>query len=156
MAKLDRTDDGAPRGQSFDAGAMLRYSAVFGAITVPASFGARRARRIGKQFPWPKDLGIEIHQIHLRRTDFYGASLDGELWRLYRQNRRKAAGLATKSGVRSSPDNGRLVRRGRPGNFDPDVWTACRIAEVADIYPACLIGSWAVALLGIRTRHWSH
>ena len=30
------------------------------------------------------------------------------------------------------------------------------IAEVADMYPACLIGSRAVALMGIRTHLWSH
>jgi hypothetical protein len=29
-------------------------------------------------------------------------------------------------------------------------------AEVADMYPACLIGSRAVALMGIRTHLWSH
>ena len=29
-------------------------------------------------------------------------------------------------------------------------------SEVADTYPACLIGSRAVALMGIRTRQWSH
>ena len=29
-------------------------------------------------------------------------------------------------------------------------------AEVADMYPACLIGSGAVALMGIRTHRWSH
>jgi len=46
---------------------------------------------------------------------------------------------------------------------DPDVWTGCVsqescawIAEVADMYPACLIGSRAVALMGIRTHLWSH
>jgi len=32
----------------------------------------------------------------------------------------------------------------------------CRISEVADMYPAFLIGSRAVAMMGIRTRHWSH
>ena len=30
------------------------------------------------------------------------------------------------------------------------------VAEVADMYPACLIGSRAVALMGIRTHLWSH
>ena len=30
------------------------------------------------------------------------------------------------------------------------------VAEVADMYPACLIGSRAVALMGIRTHRWSH
>jgi hypothetical protein len=30
------------------------------------------------------------------------------------------------------------------------------IAEVADMYPACVIGSRAVALMGIRTRFWPH
>ena len=25
-------------------------------------------------------------------------------------------------------------------------------AEVAHMYPACLIGSWAVAMMGLRTR----
>jgi hypothetical protein len=29
-------------------------------------------------------------------------------------------------------------------------------SEVANIYPAFWIGSRAVALMGIRTRHWSH
>ena len=29
-------------------------------------------------------------------------------------------------------------------------------SEVADIYPAFWIGSRAVALMGIRTRRWSH
>jgi hypothetical protein len=29
----------------------------------------------------------------------------------------------------------------------------CRISEVADMYPAYLIGSRAVAMMGIRTRH---
>jgi hypothetical protein len=29
-------------------------------------------------------------------------------------------------------------------------------AEVADMYPACLIGSRAVASMGIRTHLWSH
>ena len=45
------------------------------------------------------------------------------------------------------------------GNFDPNVWTGCRsqmnnrrISEVADMYPACLIGARAVVLMGIRTR----
>jgi hypothetical protein len=31
-----------------------------------------------------------------------------------------------------------------------------RKLEVADMYPACLIGSRAVALMGIRTHLWSH
>jgi len=30
------------------------------------------------------------------------------------------------------------------------------VAEVADIYPACLIGSRAVTLMGMRTHRWSH
>src|ERR1700758_4642065 len=30
------------------------------------------------------------------------------------------------------------------------------VAEVADMYPACLIGSRAVALMGIRTHRWSY
>ena len=30
------------------------------------------------------------------------------------------------------------------------------VLEVADMYPACLIGSRAVALMGIRTHRWSH
>jgi hypothetical protein len=30
------------------------------------------------------------------------------------------------------------------------------VTEVADMYPACLIGSRAVALMGIRTHLWSH
>ena len=29
----------------------------------------------------------------------------------------------------------------------------CRLAEVADMYPAILIGTRAVAMMGIRTRH---
>jgi hypothetical protein len=29
-------------------------------------------------------------------------------------------------------------------------------AEVADMYSACLIGSRAVAFMGIRTHRWSH
>jgi hypothetical protein len=32
----------------------------------------------------------------------------------------------------------------------------CWMSEVADMYPACLIGTRAVAMMGIRTRHWSH
>ena len=32
----------------------------------------------------------------------------------------------------------------------------CKDLEVANLYPACWIGSRAVALMGIRTRHWSH
>ena len=47
--------------------------------------------------------------------------------------------------------------------FDPNVWNGCVSqeklcweSEVADMYPACLIGSRAVAVMGIRTRHWSH
>jgi hypothetical protein len=47
--------------------------------------------------------------------------------------------------------------------FDPNVWTGCFrnrdrawVAEVADMYPACLIGSRAVALMGIRTHRWSY
>ena len=50
--------------------------------------------------------------------------------------------------------------RPRKADTDPNVWTgcvsqvrSCGIAEVADIYPACLIGSRAVALMGIRTLH---
>ena len=46
---------------------------------------------------------------------------------------------------------------------DPDVWTGYVsqervywISEVADMYPACLIGSRVVALMGIRTRHRFH
>ena len=30
------------------------------------------------------------------------------------------------------------------------------VAAVADMYPACLIGSRAVALMGVRTHLWSH
>ena len=30
------------------------------------------------------------------------------------------------------------------------------VSEVADMYPACLIGSRAVALMGIRTHRWSY
>jgi hypothetical protein len=47
--------------------------------------------------------------------------------------------------------------------FDPHVWTGCWlqarffwIPEVADMYPACLIGTRAVALMGVRTHAWSH
>jgi hypothetical protein len=32
----------------------------------------------------------------------------------------------------------------------------CRMSDVADMYPACLLGSRAVAMMGIRTRHLSH
>ena len=46
---------------------------------------------------------------------------------------------------------------------DQNVWTGCisqeRLcvdSEVADMYPACLIGSRAVALMGIRSHLWSH
>jgi hypothetical protein len=35
-------------------------------------------------------------------------------------------------------------------------WVRAWKAEVADMYPACLIGTWAVASMGIRTRLWPH
>jgi hypothetical protein len=54
-------------------------------------------------------------------------------------------------------------QRKRISSFDPNVWTGCCsqarfcwISEVADMYPACLIGSRAVAMMGIRTRRCSH
>ena len=44
---------------------------------------------------------------------------------------------------------------GRQAALDPNVWTGCVsqrpcawIAEVADMYPGCLIGARAVALMG--------
>jgi len=43
--------------------------------------------------------------------------------------------------------------------IDPNVWTGCFLqernfwlSEFADMYPACLIGSRAVALMGVRTH----
>ena len=32
----------------------------------------------------------------------------------------------------------------------------CMVLEVADMYPACLIDTRAVAMMGIRTLPWSH
>ncbi len=61
--------------------------------------------------------------------------------------------------LHSGPESGGV----RTVRIDPDVWTGCvsqvrfcRMSEVADMYPAYLIGTWAVAMMGIRTRHWSH
>jgi hypothetical protein len=55
------------------------------------------------------------------------------------------------------------LRLGNLSAFDPNVWTGCvsqegicTVSEVADMYPACLVSTRAVALMGIRTRHWSH
>jgi hypothetical protein len=47
--------------------------------------------------------------------------------------------------------------------YGMNVWTGrCSqagmpwLAEVAHMYPACLVGSWAVALMGHTHAPWSH
>ena len=65
--------------------------------------------------------------------------------------------------VRFTPKSGHYLGSREESAFDPNVWTGCClqericwIPEVADMYPACLVGTRAVALMGVRTHVWSH
>ena len=55
---------------------------------------------------------------------------------------------------------GRTAPALRMSATSQNVWTGCGlqlgrggISEVADMYPACLLGSRAVAMMGIRTHY---
>ena len=55
------------------------------------------------------------------------------------------------------------VRRVGVTRLDPNVWIGCVsqvrmlwMTEVADMYQACFIGSWAVAVMGHTHAPWSH
>ena len=94
--------------------------------------------RIPHQYPWTANR-LECRLLALR------VDLTGPVLRRLTKDKRTASGIGTTDVI------------------DPNVWTGCvsqegvcRVSEVADMYPACLIGTRAVALMGIRTRHWSH